>query len=142
MSPKEYLSRYRNLDKEIDSLVLERQRLYSLATKRGGSIIDGTPKGAKSDNTASYERILDKVMDIDLQINGHIDNLIKIRHEIVATIEGVEDNTLRTLLRLRYINGHTFEQIAVALNYSWRHIIRLHGQALEFVRMPSTQNQS
>lgn len=142
MTPKEYLSRYRNLDKEIDSLVLERERLYSLATKRGGSIIDGAPKNLRADNTASYEHILDKVMDIDLQINGHIDNLIKIRHEIAATIEGVDDNTLRTLLRLRYINGHTFEQIAVALNYSWRHIIRLHGQALEVVRMPTTQNQS
>ena len=135
MTPKEYLSQYRNLDIEIDSLVLERERLYSLATTRGGSVIDGTPKGAKSDNAAPYEHILDRIMEIDDIVNKRIDKLIAIRHEIAAAINGVKDDRLRTLLRLRYINGHTFEQIAVDMDYSYMHICRLHGDALREVKI-------
>ena len=135
MTPKEYLSQYRNLDIEIDSLVLERERLYSLATTRGGSVIDGTPKGAKSDNAAPYEHILDRIMAIDDIVNKRIDRLIAIRHEINAAINGVKDDRLRTLLRLRYINGHTFEQIAVDMDYSYMHICRLHGDALRVVKI-------
>ena len=135
MTPKEYLSQYRNLDIEIDSLVLERERLYSLATTRGGSVIDGTPKGAKSDNAAPYERIIDRIIDIDDKVNKRIDRLIAIRHEINAAINGVKDDKLRSILRLRYINGYTFEQIAVELDISYRHICRLHGKALREVEI-------
>ena len=135
MTAKEYLSQYRNLDIEIDSLVLERERLYSLATTRGGSIIDGTPKGAKSDNAAKHERIIDKIIEIDDIVNKRIDRLIAIRHEINAAINGVKDDKHRSILRLRYINGYTFEQIAVEMEMCYRHICRLHGQALREVEV-------
>lgn len=135
MTVKEYLSQYRNLDIKIDGMVEERERLYSRAKTVGGSIIDGTPKGTKSDNTANHERIIDRIMDLDDLINARIDKLITLRHEIAATIEGVKDDKLKTILRLRYINGHTFEQIAVDMDISYRHICRLHGQALREVEV-------
>jgi len=49
---------------------------------------------------------------------------------ITDEIEKLPNETEKTLLMLRYINGKTFEQVAVEMGYSWRHTLRLHGQAL------------
>ena len=48
----------------------------------------------------------------------------------------VFDKRLRTLLELRYINCMTFEQIAVAMSYSYKQVCRLHGKALLEIRCP------
>ena len=42
----------------------------------------------------------------------------------------LDDATLRTLLILRYLNFQTWEMIACKMNYGYRHILRLHGNAL------------
>lgn len=133
MTAKEYLSQYRNLDIKIDGMVEERERLYSRAKTVGGSIIDGTPKSAKSDNTAKHEKILDRIMELDDMINSRIDGLIALRHEINAAINAVDDDRLRMILRLKYVNGHTLESIALDMGMSHRHMCRLHGQALKEV---------
>ena len=132
MTAKEYLSQYRNLDIKIDGMVEERERLYSRAKTVGGSIIDGTPKNSKTD-TARHEKILDRIMELDDMINARIDGLIALRHEINATINAVDDDRLRMILRLKYINGHTLEEIALDMGMSHRHLCRLHGQALREV---------
>ena len=50
--------------------------------------------------------------------------------EIENCINSLEP-TERIIARSRYIEGKTFEQIAVDLNYSWRHTIRIHGKILQ-----------
>ena len=56
-------------------------------------------------------------------------------HRITAeTIEAVSE-PYQTLLYERYINGKTWEQIAVTLNYSFVHVVhRLHPAALRAVQ--------
>ena len=64
-------------------------------------------------------------------VRAQEDNLNRVRSEILDAIGMVEDNTLATLLTEYYINNRTWEEVAVALNYSWEHIIRcLHPKAL------------
>ena len=53
----------------------------------------------------------------------------------MSAIERVNDCTLRKLLIKRYLQFKTWEQIAVEMNYSWRQIVRLHGKALQKVKM-------
>lgn len=50
--------------------------------------------------------------------------------EIEQAIEPLEP-TQRTLIRLHYFQGLTWEQVAVEMGYTWRHVHRLHGKALE-----------
>ena len=68
--------------------------------------------------------------DFAAQVDAQIDKLIDIKQEIAAVITEVPDTTLRTLLTKRYLNFEKWEKIAVDLNYSWRQVMRLHGQAL------------
>ena len=131
MTPKEYLNQYRAIDKEIDALTEHAVRLRAQCEKAGGSIIDGTAKSPKNDNSAPFERIVDKIIEIENEINQKIDLKLILRKEIEASIESVDDDTLRTLLRYRYLCGMTFEEVAVRMNYSYMRTCRLHGKALQ-----------
>ena len=60
-----------------------------------------------------------------------IDKLIDLKNEIFERIEQVESADYRNLLILRYINLNSFEEIAVTMCYSYRHVTRMHGWALQ-----------
>lgn len=53
----------------------------------------------------------------------------KIDH-IVSQIEALDDHRFVEILKQRYLYGKRWEQIAVDMKYGFRHITRLHGQAL------------
>ncbi len=64
-----------------------------------------------------------------------IDRSYDIRRDIENKISAVDDTVLRELLYNKYIFGKTLEQISCILNYSKRHIERLHIKALEKFQM-------
>lgn len=64
-----------------------------------------------------------------------LDRLAALRAEIVGAIDGVTSAKYRTLLYWRYIRGYTWEQVAVEMSYSWRQTCRLHGDALNAVKI-------
>lgn len=131
MTVKEYLREYENLNKEINALVSEKIRLRALAESIGSSLGGG---GNPNKGAAKFEKIIDKMDELETKINNKIDELILRREKINAAIEAVENTTLRSVLRYRYIDGYSFERIAVEMNYSWRHILRLHGDALSALK--------
>ena len=59
----------------------------------------------------------------------------ELRLEIEEKINKVDDELLCELLFEKYILGKTLEDISVILNYSKRHIERLHIRALEKFEM-------
>ena len=48
----------------------------------------------------------------------------------------VEDPELQTLLEKRYLNFHTWGQIAVDMGYNVRHLYRIHDRALLEIKIP------
>lgn len=55
----------------------------------------------------------------------------RLRLNIEASISAMEDDVLSELLFQKYVFGRTLEEIAFNMNYSKRHIERLHIIALE-----------
>ncbi len=53
------------------------------------------------------------------------------RHAIEESIEKISDHRFRLVLYEKYICGRTLEEISLILNYSKRHIERLHIAALK-----------
>lgn len=53
--------------------------------------------------------------------------------EIMRLIKRVPDERLQNLLILRYVDGLTWEAVAMQMNYEVRQVHRLHGDALEQV---------
>lgn len=132
MTAKEYLQRYLEADREINAKLEEVSRLRQLVTKttqvfKQDPIMDGT----KRDRLAE---IVAKIVDLEREVDEDIDKLQIIKKEVEQTINSVEDGTLRTLLRYRYICGYKWERIAVEMNYSWRAIHYLHSRALRQIK--------
>lgn len=66
---------------------------------------------------------------IELELNKELQTKMK----VFAIIDKVEDATLRTLLQYKYICGMSAEEIAEKLNYSPRHVIRMHTKAVDVI---------
>ena len=127
-----YLSRYRSLNERIDRLLEEQSRWREMALKITPTLSQ-TPGGGESGSP--IERPMDKVLEIDEEINREIDELQIVRQEIRAALNQLEDENLKLLMEYRYIDGLTWEQIAVKMNYCWRQVCRKHGQALTQITM-------
>ena len=76
-------------------------------------------------------------MMLEHDIDATIDELEKTRIEIERATDRVPDRAQRLLLLLKYIdrqNNYTWDKIAVEMNYTWRHIMRLHNLALDSLK--------
>jgi DNA-directed RNA polymerase specialized sigma subunit len=123
---KEELKQYRSLGKEIDLLEEEIQRIR--ASLFSAPKLDGMPKSNyAADRTAET---IAKVVDLETKLRDKIDSYISLRTQIEITIESLSSNE-RLLMRCRYIEGMSFEEIAVAMHYTFRHVTRMHGWALQ-----------
>jgi DNA-directed RNA polymerase specialized sigma24 family protein len=123
----DYLKQYKNLDKYINHLLEECERLRTRAEKVTPTLT-GMPTGGDGEN--QRELAICKLVDLNNEINEKIDQYVDLGCDIQATIDGIGDIHFRQLLTYRYIDGMTFEEIAVCMNYSWKQIHRLHSQAL------------
>lgn len=129
---KKWLLEYRKLDQDIERDMEELQRLKSRAEKIT-SMVSDMPKGSQQGD--SLQRSVEKICELKASLNQRIDAAVEKRKEIEAVIETLEDKTLQLLLRYRYIDGMTWEQIALKLNYSYMHVCRLHGQSLSQIML-------
>lgn len=63
-------------------------------------------------------------------LRRRIEALEKQALEIRSTVEAVPQPKFRMILKCRYLEAMTFEQVAEALYLSERHVYRLHGAAV------------
>jgi DNA-directed RNA polymerase specialized sigma subunit len=123
-----YLKRYILLDREIDRKVQEIARWRGMLGKVT-AVYTSEPKGGGS-IYGKTEGIVAKIVDLEQEVNREIDDQISIREDIKDIIAAVENDRERMLLEYRYLDGKTFEWIAGEMEFSWRHIHRLHSRAL------------
>lgn len=124
----DYLKQYKNLDKYINHLIEDAERLRTRAEKITPTLT-GLPQGGDGEN--QREVAICKLVDLNNEIDEKIDLYVDLGREIRGNIDSVPDVILRTILLLKYIEGLTWEQIAVDLQYSWRNVHYLHSRALK-----------
>nr|DAZ81212.1 MAG TPA: Protein of unknown function (DUF722) [Caudoviricetes sp.] len=133
MTAKEYLSRYRW---QNDSINAKLEQVGELRRK-AQTVSSGSSDGAHSSTPRDrIGEITARIVDLEREINEDIDRSIDLQREIRAAISAVSDERLRHLLELKYINCLTLEEIAVRMDYSYKQVCRLHGQALIQIRCP------
>ena len=129
----QYLMRYLDAKRRANAILDEIRDLEDLATKVTVTFND-MPGGGGADDKLGI--IVANIVDLKADMVTQA-KTIKAEQQIVqAVIDAVDDPDQRHLLRLRYINGYKWERVAVEMNYSFRHTLRIHGAALSAVRIP------
>ena len=90
--------------------------------------LDGMPHGQTVQGSL-IETLVARRDELVRHYQAKLDELATALLEIETAIETLEP-VERQLMRLRYIKGHTWEEICVEMSYSWRQTHRLHAQAL------------
>lgn len=132
MTAKEYLQQYRDAVRRSTAAQDHLDELRAMAeriTPNYGSSGGGTHQTGDKLGAA-----VARLVDAESRVSDELELLEATEREVIGTIDKVTDGTLHTLLYERYINGKTWEQIAVALNYSYRQTTRMHGAALIAVK--------
>ncbi len=95
----------------------------------------GMPK-AHGSTTSRMADAVCKIADLQELIATDMDELIQLKAEMVNVIKAVDSIEHQVILEKRYLCYHSWEQIAVDLGYSVRHLHRMHDEALEKVAVP------
>lgn len=127
MEAKKYLQRVYNIKLNIESLKEEREVLESIAK---GEAIDYKDK-VQTSSKGSKEELMCKIGDLKSTINDLMMEKIELMDDTILNIYKIHDNTLETLLKLRYIDCVSWEDIAEYMDYNIRQVYRLHGNALQ-----------
>ena len=127
-----FLSRYKTIDRRIQAKCDEKSMWMARATKITPTLSD-MPKGGQQEN--KVETSVEKIMEIEKEIDTEIDELCLVKQQIKASIYTVSDEKQQEVLERKYINGQTWEQIAVDMNYTCRNIWYMHGKALNEVKI-------
>lgn len=132
---KRLLRRYGSISDEIEDLMRERESWRERGLALTAKLSPAPRSSGVSDKTGDAAA---RIADIDAMIRGRTEELVRRRAEIGRMIASVGDDTLRRLLYLRYIEGCTWEAIAVKMHYSYQWVCILHGRALEAIRVDNT----
>lgn len=134
MTAKEFLQQYRNADREINAKLDDIHHLRETAVKVTEVL---TPDKIQASRENRMEAIVAKIVDMEREVDEKIDQLQEIKKQVESAIVSVPEARCRDVLRLRYINGMTWEKIAVELNFTYQWVCILHGRALKFIRVDS-----
>lgn len=128
---KEYLKSYRRAIKREQDILDEIQRLR--LDKMFPSVLnDGMPHGSNHSDLSDYAAILDEQIEFLKE-----ERLERVRcyQKIERQIRQMENEDEQEVLRLRYILGMKWEEVAVKMGYSWKQTHRIHSSALKKFKM-------
>ena len=129
MTPKEYLQQYRNAEDSINAKLDQIHKLRELATKTTQTLTTDNVQSSGSNDKISA--IVSKIVDMENEVDAEIDKLHDVKKHVQDVISAVPDAKQRAVLTRRYINGYTWERIAVDLDISYQWVCELHGRALQ-----------
>ena len=136
MTAKEYLNQARHLDALINCRLREIDYWKELSSGVSGMRFDGMPHNPNRPTEAPFVRCLEKIDEIQRSVEEKVAYLISLRDEINARIDMLDNHEEQVLLRYRYIDGFTWEEIESMMNVSERTAFRIHGNALAHFPVP------
>lgn len=129
---KEQLKAYRSIKLERDKLITMIEELEAEMQSPRSQKLDGMPRGGSAPVSA-VETLVVKHTELIECYQQKAAELTQAVKEIENAIE-VLDHRERTLIRLHYIQGMTWEEVCVAMSYSWKQIHRIHAKALSLLK--------
>lgn len=127
---KEYLSRAISINKIIKSYELALEDASAKVSRSSSVVVFRKIKGARSN---SQENRLIKYCDYAIYVEKKISYYEKEKQKINEVIEKLDDNKLKSLLLLRYINGMDWDKVAKIMEHDKRYVFKLHLKAIRTI---------
>jgi DNA-directed RNA polymerase specialized sigma subunit len=128
MTAAEYLERVRTVNmeirakqRELTGIKIDAQNLRSPVL--GEKVI--------SSHSNAVNKAVDRAIDLDAKITEELAQLINIKAEIHANINGLSNSVYITILTEYYINCLTLEEVGECTNYSTSQVKRLRKKAVK-----------
>ncbi len=135
MTPQQYLQQAKNLDALIQARLQEKETLQQVALSVRTSSLSPRVGGSHS-NEAAYTRTIEKLLSVQQQLDDAIAAMVERKGLILSALGNLPTLQQQLVLRYRYLDGMTWEQIADLLQMSSRTIRRIHAQALQHFVVP------
>lgn len=136
MTAKEYLNQARHLDALIHCRLREIDYWRDLSSSVSGSGFE-EHHNPNRPTEAPFVRCLEKIDEIQRSVEEKVAYLICLKEEINKAIDKLDSRDEQLLLRYRYLDNCTWEEIAAMLNVSIRSVHRIHGMALQHFSVPN-----
>ena len=132
MTAKEFLRRARMVDRRVDELTERLDRIRARLEAGRLSSVTGMPRGGSADWTATADRLI----ELEQRVNRQTRELVRWKLAAIDAIDAVEEDRLREVLELYYIDGFSWRQVSERMGLDERWVFRLHGRALLCVKVP------
>ena len=140
LQTKEYLRQAYRLNELIKSNRQELNELRDMSDCVSGIDYSKEKVSSGSVGDAGFTNVVGKIIDLEKAIEAEIDELVSLKLEIRKVINKVSNNEERLLLKHRYLNYMTWENICDEMDVSMRTAHRIHSAALAHVKVPEKQN--
>ena len=124
---KERLKTYRDLKREQQQIRQQLEALEAAMYYPKPQRLSGMPSAPSQGN--ALENMVEQHVALQERYRAKLNELEAEQLAIETAIDAL-DTRARQLIRYRYIDGLTWEEVCVAMSYSWRQTHRLHSAAL------------
>ena len=134
MTAKEYLSQAFYMNRQIKAKERRLEWLREIAP--GPSMRFSQEEKSKGDPRSSLvENAALKVVELEEEIASDILELVRVMKDIASAISRVDSMECRTILEMRYLSFMEWDEIISRMGYSRSYVFRLHGEALNAIRI-------
>lgn len=128
-----HLRQYAALKAEARDISETIAEVYS-ASFVGSVRLTGMPSGKGCDADA-VQRRAERLDELCERYEAKCAELLEAADAVERAVSTVQEPRYRRLLRLRYIQGLTWERVADEMGYNPRYVFDLHSQALDAVML-------
>ena len=133
MDAKEYLNSVRKLDLQIQNKLIERQQWRDIAFG-----ITANMDGERVQSSGSRSKMsdaVDRLVDMEDEINALVDRLIDTKKEVIQTIEELGSPLQYDVMHKRYIQFMSLQEIADKYGNSYDCVKQCHKRAVRNVQL-------
>lgn len=132
MNAKDFLRQIKKLDKMIENKLAEVRQCKEIANNTTANLT-----GDRVQSSGNPHRIADAIgryIDLEREITQDIGNLIDTKKDVISVIEQLNATEYDVLHKI-YVQGFTFDEVAIACKHTTSWATTVHGRALKRVQI-------
>ena len=129
MTAQEYLEQVKVKEAAIKNLERDRTNLVAMMYSMGGAGSGERVQSSKDPD--KFGTLYGKIDEKEREIVNEISKLIDFKLKVSSEINNMKDGRYIELLHRRYIEHESWNAISIDMQYSLKHITKLHRRALQ-----------